>query len=120
MTQDIERLEHLTAPTAEEQINPLVQSKRDSRRRQAKELKEKAEDKKRKNGKRKTADRLMLSDPELQDGNTDEHADEQTDEHVDEYAKDHSKAENVPPPDAPDDDEELNKDTSDGHIDLKA
>jgi hypothetical protein len=112
MTQDIERLEHLTAPTPEEQINPLVQSKRDSRRRQAKELKEKADDKKRKNGKKKTADRLMLSDPELQDGNTDEHA-----ERVDEYAKEDSKAENVPPPD---DDEELNKDTSDGHVDLKA
>jgi hypothetical protein len=112
MTQDVERLEHLRAPTPEEQVNPLVQSKRDWRRRQAQELKEKAEDDKRKDGKKKTADRLMLSDPELQDENIDEHADERPDE----YVKDDSGGENEPP----NDDEDLNKDTPEGHVDLKA
>jgi hypothetical protein len=106
MTQDIERLEHLTASTPEEQINPIVRSKKDRRRRQARELKEKAEDEQRKDGKRKTGDRLMLSDPELlgEDG--------------DEHAQDDGTGENDTPTD--DDDEELNKETSDGHIDLKA
>lgn len=104
MTQDIERLEHLTAITPEEQVNPMIRSKEDRRRRQARDLKEKAEDEKRKDHKRKTADRLMLSDPELLDENSEEHA------------PDDSAGENDPPAD----DEALNKETSDGHIDLKA
>lgn len=104
MTQDIERLEHLTAITPEEQVNPMIRSKEDKRRRQARDLKEKAEDEKRKDHKRKTADRLMLSDPELLDENSENHA------------PDDSAGENDPPAD----DEALNKETSDGHIDLKA
>lgn len=108
MTQDIERLEHLTAATPEEQVNPMIRSKEDRRRRQARDLKDKAEDEKRKDDKRKTADRLMLSDPELLDENSEEHA------------PDESAGENDAPIDNDGDDEELNNETSDGHIDLKA
>ena len=104
MNQDIERLEHLTHSTPEEQINPMTRSNEERRRRQAKELKEKAEDEKRKDGKRKTADRLMLSDSELLDENNDENK------------QDNSGGDKDPPVDS----EELNKETSDGHLDLKA
>lgn len=104
MTQDIERLEHLTPITPEEQVNPMIRSKEDRRRRQARDLKDKADDEKRKDHKRKTADRLMLSDPELLDDKSEEHV------------SDDSTGEN----DSPADEEELNKETSDGHIDLKA
>ena len=72
MNQDIERLEHLTPAAPKDQINPMAQSEQDRRRRHAKELREKAEDEKRKDGKKKTADRLMLSDPELADENSEE------------------------------------------------
>lgn len=104
MTQDIERLEHLTASTPDEQVNPMTRSEEDKRRRQVRDLKEKAEDEKRKDSKRKAADRLMLSDSELVDDQSDEN--EPNDGAVEN--------------DAPEDDEELNKETTDGHIDLKA
>lgn len=108
MTQDLERLDNLTPSAPVDQINPMERSKEDRRRRQARELKEKAEDEKRKDGKRKTADRLMLSDPEL------------LDEDSEELAQNDSDDENGQSEDDSEDDKELNKDTSDGHVDLKA
>lgn len=104
MTQDIERLEHLTPVPPKEQINPMARSEEDRRRRKARDLKDKAEAEKRKEQRRKTADRLMLTDPEL--------VGEAGEEPVKQEDADENETSSV--------DDQLNKDTSDGHIDLKA
>ncbi len=110
MTQDFDRVDHLGPTTPEERINKMVRSKEDRRRRQPRALKEKAEDEREKDRKKKSAYRLMLSDPELIE---DEKDDKQDDKQPDEDAQ-------IAEAPGDNNDEEANNDTSDGHIDLKA
>ena len=105
MTQDIERMDHLMGATPEERINAVERSKEENgRRRGARALKEKAEEEQKKAKKKRMADSLTLGDEESSEPDSEEHS---PDEAIDET-------------DSPDEQEDLNNSTPDGHIDLKA
>ena len=105
MTQDIERTDHLMGTAPEERISAIERSKEENgRRRGARELKEKAEEKQKKARKKRQADSLTFGDEESSKTDSEEPS---RDEAIDETG-------------SPDDQEDLNNSTPDGHIDLKA
>ena len=105
MTQDIERVDHLMGTAPEERINAIERSKEENgRRRGARALKEKADEEQKKARKKRMADSLTLGDEESSEPDSEEPSqDAATDE-----------------TDSPEDQEDLNNSTPDGHIDLKA
>jgi len=104
MTQDIEQMDHLMGATPEDRLAAIERSKEENgRRRQARALKEKAEEEQEKARKRRMADTLEFGDGESAEPEKEEPS-EQADQNE---------------PDSPDDNADVNKTGPDGHIDLK-